>query len=274
MTRLRTLIVAGLLLSACSGRAPAPFAYLIDGPYDHFGDVATVEVAKPFDADVLQMTITNQQTGVASKRSLTGTEANGMAIPVDAEHLPGLAQDGPELQSFDVTFAEGTQVANYVINVLADKNTLLPARFPIAELPRLAPATVTGTKETATTNVAVDIEAFASKVVDAWNGRDLCISEHAVSRDEIGPLPPLTPPGGPLEADTTFQEYVVRGTFPKRVVTSPWTPDKSDALVMTPKAIRFVLAKTDSEKTIQLLQLTALRDEDLTSLPTASCTAD
>lgn len=256
------VILALLLVAGChmpSGhRVPYDLPVEIEGGGIRYpGDVVKLIPRESLGTRDVELTVTNVQSGATSKKAIANKAVASTTLVVDPDHLPGLDLQAPDVQSFTLTLriASGSGIAELSsgITVVLDREALPPVRVPLGKAPVVG-MTMPGQEP------VEDVEELASQVVAAWEGEALCITSRLRGLDELTlpqPLREQIPPGLPL------REFVVRGDFPKRVVTAPWHSEGDRTLVMAPSALRFVIAET---RPSHLVKLTALSAADLGSI--------
>lgn len=189
------------------------------------------------------------------------TPGSSVNISVDAVGA-GLDVNGQDFQAFDVTALAGheNEWPNRIVKAFTfvrDSEALPPANVPQAK------GYLTGPQ------VRDAVDSFANDVIAAFNGANICISRIANNATNETPAPiPDTSLAAPLE-----WEYVVTGTFPKRVVDK-YTSWPTPAIIV-PKELKFLVESVPDGSTVILLSLQVFGAGDSLPKPASPCvTAD
>ncbi|MNS51070.1 hypothetical protein D3C72_837340 [compost metagenome] len=214
----------------------------------------------------MTVTLVHRPSQQATIRHFTSAESTTFAVPIDAEHLAGLQPNGAAIQPFDVmidtSFGEQGQAGATNMRtefwVVLDREARMPANVPLGKVPFIG-GLLPG-------QAAVeDTEELAQLVIKEWEGTDLCVTSQVRTAEELTPARRLWEP---IPSGTTLREFVVHGTFPKRIVLGNTTAENGETTIATPKGLRFVIAQSKPSRLVSLL---AAREGDMPERPASGC---
>jgi hypothetical protein len=235
------VVVAGLsVVAGCgwpSGARFAPFPVAVEGGILRPGDTVPLKPGPALGSTDVTLVVTNAATGASSSRVVPNAAVASTEVHVDPADLPGFDPRGAELQTFTIQVLHAAGAAEAEISVLLDPTALPPASVPLGKAPILGHAWT------------IDTDDLAASVIAAWEGEPVATTSRPVDRQAIGAPAPLL---DGLPEDTRFREFEVRGVFPRRIVQAPWTPPGVERAVMTPAALRFVIAETAPSRLMTL----------------------
>lgn len=222
-------------------RAPMVAVELQVPPVAFVGDLVPLRFQASEGPVVIE--VTNEEAADQVKRIELPAGTTAYDVKLDGTHLPAFRSEAGLVQVYRLKVTAGNGETGAVLNVVSDRDVepMPPVMVQMGGNPSTrGPDAWTSAEGTAST------DAFVQKFAESWKGQDVTFNSTQIGHS----LAQIPANYGPVPETVKIREYVVRGTFPKVLVTSDFSAT-GRPMAIAPAALRIVVSQTAPARLIR-----------------------